>query len=214
MKRWYGGHTMRGSSEPLLQLYQEGKIEGKRGQRRPRRNWIDDVKEWSGLTSYGDMKWKDENREEWRDMVANLSDRRWHLIIVIIHIIAAVVFLFLISFIASLLVMKIQYNEKDICFITRANLKQILRSSQNHRIMTSLESENPSILSQDRLPFKSRKSFNERKKEVESVRAAHENKFPVIIERYQHDKLLPHLDKSKFLIPDDLNMSDIQKIIR
>ncbi|KAK3757643.1 hypothetical protein RRG08_000156 [Elysia crispata] len=80
--------------------------------------------------------------------------------------------------------------------------------------MTSMNSENLSVLGKDRLPFKSRKSFNERKKEVESVRIAHENKLPVIIERYSHDKQLPHLDKCKFLIPDDLNMSDIQKIIR
>lgn len=80
--------------------------------------------------------------------------------------------------------------------------------------MTSLQGDNPSILSQDRLPFKNRKSFSERKKEVECVKKEHENKLPVIIERYQHDKQLPNLDKCKFLIPDDLNMSDIQKIIR
>ncbi|GFS17125.1 eukaryotic translation initiation factor 3 subunit F [Elysia marginata] len=63
---------MRGSSGPLLQLSLEGKIEGKRGQGRPRRNWIDDVKEWTGLTSYRDTKRKAWNRGEWRDMVANL----------------------------------------------------------------------------------------------------------------------------------------------
>ncbi|GFR59096.1 endonuclease-reverse transcriptase [Elysia marginata] len=71
----YAGHIMRGSSGPLLQLSPEGKIEGKRGQGRPRRIWMDDVKEWSGLTSYGDMKRKAENREESRDMVANLQTK-------------------------------------------------------------------------------------------------------------------------------------------
>ncbi|GFR57958.1 endonuclease-reverse transcriptase [Elysia marginata] len=76
----YAGHIMRGSSGPLLQLSQEGKIEGKRGQGRPRRNWMDDVKKWPGLTSYGDTKRKAENREEWRDMVATGR----HLIITII----------------------------------------------------------------------------------------------------------------------------------
>ncbi|GFS24714.1 endonuclease-reverse transcriptase [Elysia marginata] len=70
----YAGHIMRGSSGPLLQvqLSLEGKIEGKRGQGRPRRNWMDDVKEWSGSTSYGDTKRKAENREERRNMIANL----------------------------------------------------------------------------------------------------------------------------------------------
>ncbi|GFS04839.1 eukaryotic translation initiation factor 3 subunit F [Elysia marginata] len=67
----YAGHIIRGSSEPLLQLSLEGKIEGNRGQGRPGRNWVDDLKEWSGSTSYGDTKRKVENREEWRDMVAN-----------------------------------------------------------------------------------------------------------------------------------------------
>ncbi|GFR76289.1 endonuclease-reverse transcriptase [Elysia marginata] len=41
----YAGHIMRGSWGPLLQLSLEGKIEGKRGQGRPRRNWMDNVKE-------------------------------------------------------------------------------------------------------------------------------------------------------------------------
>ncbi|GFS27969.1 eukaryotic translation initiation factor 3 subunit F [Elysia marginata] len=68
----YAGDIMRGSSGPLLQLSLEWKIEGKRGQGRPRRNWMDDVKEWSGSTSYGDTKRKAENREKWRDMVAHL----------------------------------------------------------------------------------------------------------------------------------------------
>ncbi|GFS22873.1 eukaryotic translation initiation factor 3 subunit F [Elysia marginata] len=75
----HAGHIMRGSSGPLLHQSLQGKIEGKRGQRRPRRNWMDDVKGWSGSTSYGDTKRKAENREEWRDMVANLRDRRRHL---------------------------------------------------------------------------------------------------------------------------------------
>ncbi|GFR62171.1 endonuclease-reverse transcriptase [Elysia marginata] len=68
----YAGHIMRDSSGPLLQLHLAGKIEEKRGQGRPRRKWMDDVKEWSGSTSYGDTKRKADNRVEWRDMVANL----------------------------------------------------------------------------------------------------------------------------------------------
>ncbi|GFS23344.1 eukaryotic translation initiation factor 3 subunit F [Elysia marginata] len=68
----YAGHIMRSSSGPLLQLSLEGKIEGKRVQERPRRNWMDDVKEWSGSKSYGDTKRKAEKRKESRDMVANV----------------------------------------------------------------------------------------------------------------------------------------------
>ncbi|GFS23355.1 4-coumarate--CoA ligase [Elysia marginata] len=69
LKLRYAGHIKRGSSGPLLQLSLEGKIEEKRGQGRTRRNWMDDVKEWSGSTSYGDAKRKAANREEWRDMI-------------------------------------------------------------------------------------------------------------------------------------------------
>ncbi|XP_059164010.1 microtubule-associated proteins 1A/1B light chain 3A-like [Physella acuta] len=65
-----------------------------------------------------------------------------------------------------------------------------------------------------RLTFKERRTLSERKKDVESVRSAHSNKIPVIIERYGGERNLPIMDKCKFLIPDNLNMSDIVKIIR
>jgi len=65
-----------------------------------------------------------------------------------------------------------------------------------------------------RLSFKERRTLSERKKDVEAVRSVHANKIPVIIERYGNEKALPIMDKSKFLIPDNLNMSDVVKIIR
>ena len=65
-----------------------------------------------------------------------------------------------------------------------------------------------------RLSFKERRTLSERQKDVEVVRSAHHNKIPVIIERYGSERVLPIMDKSKFLIPDNLNMSDVVKIIR
>ncbi|XP_077574913.1 microtubule-associated protein 1 light chain 3 gamma [Stigmatopora nigra] len=62
--------------------------------------------------------------------------------------------------------------------------------------------------------FKQRKSFATRKQEVAGIRSKFPNKIPVIIERYEREKFLPPLDKTKFLVPHELTMNQFVTIIR
>lgn len=53
-------HVLRGSSGPLVTII-EGGMEGTRSEGRPRRMWLYDVKEWTGITSCGSSKRTAEN---------------------------------------------------------------------------------------------------------------------------------------------------------
>ncbi|GFS05224.1 endonuclease-reverse transcriptase [Elysia marginata] len=80
----YAGHIMRGSSGPLLQLSLEGKIEGKRGQGRPRRNWMPVDGRCKGMVRVDKLwRYETEGREQRRmeRFGCQRSDRRRHLII-------------------------------------------------------------------------------------------------------------------------------------
>ena len=71
-KMKFAGHILRGSNGKLSQLVLEGVIEGKCDRGRRRRTWGLDLKEWSNSQNLGEVKRKAEDRQVWRNMVANL----------------------------------------------------------------------------------------------------------------------------------------------
>ncbi|KAM5144633.1 microtubule-associated protein 1 light chain 3 gamma [Callospermophilus lateralis] len=63
-------------------------------------------------------------------------------------------------------------------------------------------------------PFKQRKNLATRQQEVAGIRAKFPNKIPVIVERYPREQFLPLLDKTKFLVPQELTMTQFLSLIR
>ncbi|XP_049825109.1 microtubule-associated proteins 1A/1B light chain 3C-like isoform X2 [Aethina tumida] len=53
-----------------------------------------------------------------------------------------------------------------------------------------------------------------RKEEVLAIRNRFPTKIPVIVQRFYKETHLPYLDKSKFLVPQEITMSQFQTIIR
>ncbi|XP_045487051.1 uncharacterized protein LOC110993027 isoform X2 [Pieris rapae] len=53
-----------------------------------------------------------------------------------------------------------------------------------------------------------------RKEEVMAIKSKFPTKVPLIVERYHKERSLPTLDKTKFLVPEDITMSQFLVIIR
>lgn len=66
----------------------------------------------------------------------------------------------------------------------------------------------------DNRPFRERKSLSARVEEVQGIRTKFPNKVPVIVERFHKERSLAQLDKTKFLVPQELTMSQFVTIIR
>ena len=56
-------------------------------------------------------------------------------------------------------------------------------------------------------PFKQRKNLATRMREATDIRAKYPNKIPVVVERYRKEKSLPRLDRIKFLVSEDISVS-------
>ena len=60
--------------------------------------------------------------------------------------------------------------------------------------------------------FEKKYSMNQRQKEVKSLALRHPSRVPVIIHPY--DKNQPKIEKTKYLVPKDISMSQFQYIIK
>ncbi|XP_077185425.1 microtubule-associated protein 1 light chain 3 gamma-like [Paroedura picta] len=68
--------------------------------------------------------------------------------------------------------------------------------------------------SSDLRPFKQRKSIGTRTREVSEIRDRYPNKIPVVVERFHKEKELPLLDRTKFLVSQDLSLSQFMLTLR
>ena len=75
MKRKLGlfGHICRMEDKRLVKTACLGMVEGTRNRGRPRRAWIDDIKEWTGLR-IGEIVRIASNRGEWRKCICTTVD--------------------------------------------------------------------------------------------------------------------------------------------
>ena len=62
--------------------------------------------------------------------------------------------------------------------------------------------------------FKERHSLPLRKQESSDIMQRFRSKLPVIVEKADGEKSLPNLDRTKFIVPDDMSMTQFSAIIR
>jgi len=67
------GHVLRGSSGLNALLIMEGKISGVKARGRPRRAWTDDLKDWTELINYSELKRTAEDRTIWNALARQPS---------------------------------------------------------------------------------------------------------------------------------------------
>ena len=82
----------------------------------------------------------------------------------------------------------------------------------NNFMEEKAKSINLKLTTEVRSKYKSNYSFEHRKKTSDLILAQYPNRIPIICERY--NKSLPELDRKKYLVPEDLTMTNFLFVIR
>ncbi len=67
--KWYG-HVTRGNG--LSKTILQGTVQGKRKQGRPKKTWMDNIKEWTGM-NHNQIKSEASNRNQWKKLVHSIN---------------------------------------------------------------------------------------------------------------------------------------------
>ncbi|KAM4694244.1 uncharacterized protein O3C94_004686 [Discoglossus pictus] len=109
----------------------------------------------------------------------------------------------------SLTVAELYMDEKDedgFLYMTYASQEMFVKSKQ----LNTLSQQKPPKMK----PFKQRYSLEERKADALGIQAKFPQRIPLIVERYQREKYLPPLNKTKFLVPPDISVAQLINTIR
>lgn len=100
-------------------------------------------------------------------------------------------------------------NEVEISKISRSSLR-------NHpdAIKRAIVKPKATISKPPGKPFKQRKTFETRQLEVKNIRQKFPTKIPVVVEKYSREVNLPVMDKTKFLVPQEITVMHFAIIIK
>uniref|UniRef100_A0A915NQE8 Autophagy-related protein n=2 Tax=Meloidogyne TaxID=189290 RepID=A0A915NQE8_9BILA len=75
-------------------------------------------------------------------------------------------------------------------------------------------SSSSDALTNGSITFKERKGLPERQRMVQDIMRQHNDKVPLIIERYDKERFLPLMNHAKYLVPSHLTIGGVMQIIR
>ena len=62
--------------------------------------------------------------------------------------------------------------------------------------------------------FQSKRTFEERVRDSSTIKEQHPDKIAVIVERSKSERTLPILDKTKFLVPGHVTVTELIRVLR